>query len=346
MMFPETPVLEIRNLKTSFFTPEGEVQAVRGVSLSLGAGETLGIMGESGSGKTVTALSVLRLLSGTGKITGGEILFRGRDSVSPVDLAAASAKTLRDIRGKKISMVFQDPALSLNPLMPVGKQIGETIAAHRESSKGAGGLFRRGPSGKEIDKQVRALLSGVRIPAGGKRRCFYPHELSGGMRQRAMIAMALACRPDVLIADEPTTALDLTIQSQIIQLLKSIQAELGMAIIFITHDPGLIAELCSRVAVMYGGVIMEEAAVDELFDNPSHPYTAGLLNSMPGAATDGARKLNPISGAHPDMLRPPGGCPFSPRCASACGECLAALPPLHAVGGAENAHFSRCRLLM
>jgi oligopeptide transport system ATP-binding protein len=345
----ETPALEVRNLRTSFFTPDGEVQAVRGVSFTLDAGETLGIMGESGSGKTVTALSILRLVSGTGKITEGEILFHGRN------IAAASPEALRDIRGKKISMIFQDPMLSLNPLMSIGKQIRETILAHRESRFGDGDapeipppgerFLRLKPSGKEIDKQVTALLSGVKIPQSGKRRYFYPHELSGGMRQRAMIAMALACRPEILIADEPTTALDLTIQNQIIQLLKSIQAETGMSIIFITHDPGLIAELCSRVAVMYAGMILEEAFVDDLFDHPFHPYTLGLFNSMPGVETDRARELKPIPGSHPDMLRPPAGCPFAPRCASADSRCLAVLPPLRAAGGAENAHLSRCWLI-
>ena len=351
----EAPVLEVRNLKTSFFTPDGEVRAVRRVSFSLGAGETLGIVGESGSGKTVTALSILRLLAGTGRITEGEILFRGRN------LAGTSQKTLRDIRGKKIAMIFQDPMSSLNPLMSIGKQVGEMITAHpetltgqadaagapgipREKEKRAFGFLRRKPSAGEIDKRVTALLSGVKIPESGKRRHFYPHELSGGMRQRAMIAMALACRPEILIADEPTTALDLTIQSQIIHLLKNVQAEIGMSIIFITHDLGLVAELCSRVAVMYGGMILEEAPVDELFDNPSHPYTRGLFGSMPGMETEKTRRLKAIPGFHPDMRRPPPGCPFSPRCSSAEQQCFAALPPRRAIGGPERAHFSRCRL--
>ncbi|MDR2785578.1 MAG: ABC transporter ATP-binding protein [Treponema sp.] len=351
----ETPVLEVRNLKTSFFTPDGELRAVRGVSFALGAGETLGIVGESGSGKTVTALSILRLLAGTGKITGGEILFHGRD------LAGASRKTLRDIRGKKIAMIFQDPMSSLNPLMSIGKQVGEMITAHPETfsarTDAAGEpetgrregkrffrFLRRKPPGKALDKRVTALLSGVKIPESGKRRHFYPHELSGGMRQRAMIAMALACRPEILIADEPTTALDLTIQSQIIRLLKSVQEETGMSIIFITHDLGLVAELCSRVAVMYGGMILEEAPVDELFANPSHPYTQGLLNSMPGMGTDREKRLTAIPGSPPNMLRPPPGCPFSPRCALAGRQCFTALPPRRTIGGPESSHFSRCRL--
>jgi oligopeptide transport system ATP-binding protein len=352
----ETPVLEVRNLNTSFFTPDGEVRAVRGVSFALGAGETLGIVGESGSGKTVTALSILRLPGGTGKITGGEVLFHGRD------LAGASQKTLRDIRGKRIAMIFQDPMSSLNPLMSTGKQVGEMFTAHPETLTGRGAPgaseFSRGeekrslrflrpgrkPSAKDIDKRVAELLSGVNIPEGGKRRRFYPHELSGGMRQRIMIAMALACGPEILIADEPTTALDLTIQSQIIRLLKSVQAEIGMSIIFITHDLGLVAELCSRVAVMYGGMILEEAPVDELFANPSHPYTLGLFASMPGMETDRNRRLKVIPGFHPDMCRPPPGCPFSPRCASAERQCLAAPPPRRAIGGPESGHFARCRL--
>ncbi|MDR1411218.1 MAG: ABC transporter ATP-binding protein [Spirochaetaceae bacterium] len=351
MMVPRTPLLEVRDLRTSFFTPDGEVRAVRGISFALGAGETLGIVGESGSGKTVTALSVLGLLAATGKITGGELLFHGED------LARAPQKTLRKIRGKKISMIFQDSVSSLNPLMTIGKQVGEMFTAHPEAlDSKAGGpapflwhgrrrLFRRALSGKEIDKQVTALLSGVQIPDSGKRRHFYPHELSGGMRQRAMIAIALACRPEILIADEPTTALDLTIQSQIIRLLKNAGEEAGMSIIFITHDLGLVAELCSRAIVMYAGMIMEEASVDDLFDAPSHPYTLGLFNSTPGMETDTARKPGPIPGSHPDMLRPPPGCPFSPRCASAGPRCFDAPPPRRAIGGPESGHFARCWLL-
>ncbi|MDR3337615.1 MAG: ABC transporter ATP-binding protein, partial [Treponema sp.] len=222
----QTPVLQVQNLGVSFSTPEGEVQAVRGVSFSLGAGETLGLVGESGSGKSVTALSILRLLASTGKIISGEILFHGRD------LVTAPQKTLRDIRGKKISMIFQDPMSSLNPLMAIGKQVGEAITAHPETTAGPN---RRKLSGRELDKRVTALLSGVKIPESEKRRRFYPHELSGGMRQRTMIAMALSCRPEIVIADEPTTALDVTIQSQILRLLKNVQAEIGMSIIFITH---------------------------------------------------------------------------------------------------------------
>ncbi|MDR1353771.1 MAG: ABC transporter ATP-binding protein [Treponema sp.] len=349
MMIPKTPVLEVQDLRVSFFTPARELQAVRGVSFALGAGETLGIVGESGSGKTVTALSVLGLLADTGKITGGELRFHGRD------LARASQKTLREIRGKKIAMIFQDPASSLNPLMSIGKQVGEMFIAHpetldpldREPDSRYGGrrLLRRGPSGKEIDRRVTALLSGVQIPDGGKRRHFYPHELSGGMRQRVMIAMALACKPEILIADEPTTALDLTIQSQIIRLLKDAGAETGMSTIFITHDLGLVAELCSRAMVMYAGMILEEAAVDDLFDAPSHPYTLGLFNSTPGMETGAARELRPIPGSHPDMIRPPPGCPFSPRCASAAPQCFAAPPPRRAIGGPESGHFARCWLL-
>jgi oligopeptide transport system ATP-binding protein len=338
-------LLEVRNLETSFFTPDGEVRAVRGVSFALNAGETLGLVGESGSGKTVTALSILRLLPGTGKITGGELLFHGRD------LAGVSPKTLRDIRGKRIAMIFQDPMSSLNPLMPIGKQVEEMITAHPETLAAREGegrfsrFFRRKPSGKELDKRVTALLSGVKIPESEKRRRFYPHELSGGMRQRTMIAMALACRPEILIADEPTTALDLTIQSQIIRLLKSVQEESGMSIIFITHNLGLVAELCSRVAVMYGGMILEEAPVDELFANPSHPYTCGLFNSMPSMETDRNERLKAIPGFPPDMLRPPPGCPFSPRCASAEPPCFTVTPPCRVIGGPESAHFSRCHLL-
>jgi oligopeptide transport system ATP-binding protein len=348
-MAPETPLLEVQGLRTSFFTPDGEVRAVRGVSFALGPGETLGIVGESGSGKTVTALSILGLLSGAGKITGGEVRFHGRD------LARAPQKTLREIRGKRIAMIFQDPMSSLNPLMPIGKQVGEMFIAHPETLGGgtdtrARGntekrIFRRRPSGKAIGKRVAELLSGVQIPDSGKRRHFYPHELSGGMRQRAMIAAALACRPEILIADEPTTALDLTIQSQIIRLLKNAGEETGMSVIFITHDLALVAELCSRAAVMYAGMILEEASADELFDAPSHPYTLGLFNSMPGAEAGSDQAPRPIPGSHPDMLRPPPGCPFSPRCASAEPQCFASPPPRRAIGGPESTHFARCWLL-
>ncbi|MDR1948436.1 MAG: ABC transporter ATP-binding protein [Spirochaetaceae bacterium] len=317
------PVLELRDLKTSFFTQDGEIQAVRGVSFALEKGETLGIVGESGSGKSVTSLSILRLLADTAKITAGQVLFHG------VDLAQATEAALRDIRGRRISMIFQDPMSSLNPLVPVGRQVGEMLAAHLPLDRKT--RFRR----------VIELLDSVKIPEPEKRYHAYPHEFSGGMRQRVMIAMALACGPEIMIADEPTTALDVTIQNQILALLKGIQAEMGMAIIFITHDLGVVAGMCSRIAVMYGGMIMEEAGADELFSRPAHPYTLGLLNSMPHLEMDKSRKLSPIPGSPPDMIRPPAGCPFSPRCVYARRLCASRVPGYYSPA---EGHRSRCWL--
>jgi oligopeptide transport system ATP-binding protein len=316
------PVLELRDLSTSFFTRDGEVQAVRGVSFSLEAGETLGLVGESGSGKSVTALSLLRLLADTAKITGVEALFHG------VDLLKAPVPALRDIRGRRISMIFQDPMTSLNPLISIGAQVGEMIAVHEKISP------------REQRRRVIELLESVRIPEPEKRCHSYPHEFSGGMRQRVMIAMALACKPEIMIADEPTTALDVTIQSQILALLRNMQASMGMSIIFITHDLGVVAELCSRILVMYGGMIMEEAPADDLFERPAHPYTLGLLSSMPRLGMDRSQKLLPIPGSPPDMTRPPPGCPFSPRCRWARKICRLRLPGFY---GAEGRR-SRCWL--
>ena len=303
-------LLEIRNLKTSFYTSGGEVQAVRGVSLSVGRGESVGVVGESGSGKSVTFLSVLRLMASNGKIKEGEILFEGED------LARMSSKALRAIRGGSISMIFQDPMSSLNPLITVGNQVSEMIWAHDRTM-----------SASERAKKVMELFSLVRIPEAEKRFKSYPHEFSGGMRQRVMIAMALACRPSILIADEPTTALDVTIQDQILKLMRQVQAEMGMGIIFITHDLGVIAELCSRVVAMYGGLIMEEAPIDDLFERPMHPYTQGLLESIPGIARDKSSRLKPIGGSAPDMVKPPPGCPFAPRCPYARRICHDQVPP-------------------
>jgi oligopeptide transport system ATP-binding protein len=316
------PVLEVRDLKTSFFTQDGEIRAVRGVGFSLEKGETLGIVGESGSGKSVTALSILRLLEGRVK-TEGQVLFHDQDMVKLLKPA------LRNIRGKGISMIFQDPMSSLNPLVPVGRQIGEMIAAHRR--------IRR----DELYREVMGLLAEVKIPEPEKRYHAYPHEFSGGMRQRVMIAMALACKPEIMIADEPTTALDVTIQNQILNLLKNIQAEMGMSIIFITHDLGVVAELCSRIIVMYGGMIFEEAGVEDLFSRPAHPYTLGLLNSMPHLEMDKSQKLKPIPGSPPDMSHVPDGCPFSPRCAYVRRLCLKKVPGFYTVG---TKHRSRCWL--
>ena len=252
-------ILQVENLTTSFLTSNGEVQAVRGVSFSVGKGEILGIVGESGSGKSVTSMSILRLLADTARIKDGSILFEGED------LTKVSKKKLREIRGNKISMIFQDP-MSLNPLIPVGKQVSEMIKIHHPKM------------GKEERKaQVMELFAKVRIPEPEKRYHSFPHEFSGGMRQRVMIAMALANKPELLIADEPTTALDVTIQDQILRQLRELDKEYGASIIFITHDLGVVAELCDRVLVMYGGLIMEEARIEDIFERPGHPYTMGLL---------------------------------------------------------------------
>ncbi|MDR0401180.1 MAG: ABC transporter ATP-binding protein [Treponema sp.] len=318
------PVLEVRDLRTSFFTQDGEIQAVRGVSFSLEKGETLGIVGESGSGKSVSSLSILRLLADTAKITGGQILFHDTDLVQAPD------RVLREVRGGQISMIFQDPMSSLNPLVPIGRQVGEMLAAHQRGDR------------KDRFRQVMELLAGVKIPEAEKRYHAYPHEFSGGMRQRVMIAMALACKPEIVIADEPTTALDVTTQNQILALLKGIQREMGMAIMFITHDLGVVAEMCSRIAVMYAGMILEEASAEDLFNRPAHPYTLGLLNSMPHLDMDKSRRLNPIPGSPPDMIRPPPGCPFSPRCVYAKNICGSRIPGYYHPGEGRR---TRCWLL-
>ncbi len=318
-------LLQVDNLQTSFFTSNGEVKAVRGVSFSVGKRESIGIVGESGSGKSVTSLSLLRLMGASGKIVNGSILFDGQDLVN------VSTKEMRNVRGGKISMIFQDPMSSLNPLIPLGEQIGEMIWAHDKKMSKADRM-----------KKVVELMDMVRIPEPEKRIKSYPHEFSGGMRQRVMIAMALACRPQLLIADEPTTALDVSIQDQILKLMRSLQEEIGMSIMFITHDLGVVAELCSRVIVMYGGLIMEEAPIDDLFKNPKHPYSMGLLDSIPGVTQDKSKRLHPIPGSPPDMLHPPKGCPFAPRCAYARRICKEQLPPYTTI---SEGHRSMCWLL-
>jgi oligopeptide transport system ATP-binding protein len=301
-------LLEVEDLKTSFFTSRGEVQAVRGVSFSITPGETLGIVGESGSGKSITCMSVLKLLKGTGRVVGGRAVFEGRD------LLGLDEASLRDIRGNEIGMVFQDPMTSLNPTISVGEQVMETIMRHRAVSRA------------EARRRAIELFNLVRIPSGEKRLKSYPHEFSGGMRQRVMIAIALACDPKLLIADEPSTALDVTIQRQILTLLKELQTRLGMAVILITHDLGVIAEFTDRVLVMYGGLVMEEGHVDDLFAHPSHPYTRGLLASIPDLRDPAHKRLIPIPGSPPDMLKPPPGCPFAPRCPSAMLQCAKPSP--------------------
>ena len=262
-------ILKVEGLKTSFMTSSGEVQAVRGVSFGVRKGEILGIVGESGSGKSVTSMTILRLLADTARIKEGAIRFEGQD------LTKVSEKEMRAIRGQKIAMIFQDPMSSLNPLVPVGKQVAEIMKIHHPEMKP-----------EQLKQRTLELFEQVRIPEAAKRLRSYHHEFSGGMRQRVMIAMALANRPDLLIADEPTTALDVTIQDQILKQLRSLQREYGTSIIFITHDLGVVAELCDRVVVMYGGLIMEEAPIEEIFANPLHPYTMGLLASIPGVHKD------------------------------------------------------------
>ena len=319
------PVLKIENLKTSFMTSNGEVQAVRGVSFSVEKGEILGIVGESGSGKSVTSMSILQLLADTARIKDGKILFDGED------LTKVSKKKMREIRGEKISMIFQDPMSSLNPLITAGKQVEEMIKEHHPNKSKA-----------ELKQEVLELFEKVRIPEPEKRYRSYPHEFSGGMRQRVMIAMALANKPELLIADEPTTALDVTIQDQILRQLRELEKEYGTSIIFITHDLGVVAELCDRVVVMYGGLVMEEALIEDIFEKPSHPYTMGLLASIPDLEQDKSEKLMPIAGSPPDMTNPPKGCPFAPRCPYARNICAQELPEFVEVG---ERHKPRCFLL-
>ena len=313
---PREKLLEIENLQTHFFTAAGVVKAVDGVSYTVHTGETLGVVGESGCGKSVTALSIMRLVANPpGKIVGGVIRFAG------TNLLELSESEMEDVRGNDISMIFQEPMTSLNPLMTIGRQISEAVALHQ-------GLPRR----EAMDKAVE-MLRRVHIPEAERRLHAYPHQLSGGMRQRAMIAMALSCNPKLLIADEPTTALDVTIQAQILELMRELQETLGTAIVLITHDMGVVAENADRVVVMYAGRKVEEAPADDLFDRPGHPYTRGLLGSLPNlekaAHTDARRaRLNEIKGMVPSLARLPQGCTFAPRCVFATGECRAAFPPL------------------
>ena len=316
-------LLSVRDLKTSFFTSRGEVQAVRGVSFDVQPGEILGIVGESGSGKSITCMSVLRLLKSAGRVIGGEALFEGRDLLKLDD------EDLRQLRGNEIAMIFQDPMTSLNPMLSVGEQVMETILRHRKVTRA------------EARQRAIELFELVRIPNAAARLKAYPHQFSGGMRQRVMIAMALSCDPKLLIADEPTTALDVTIQRQILALLKELQSRLGMAVILITHDLGVIAEVTDRVLVMYGGMAMEQGPVREVFAQPSHPYTRGLLASIPKLREGTHSRLTPIPGSPPDMLRPPKGCPFAPRCPQAMLQCEVAMPPLFDV---STEHDARCWL--
>ncbi len=318
-------LLEVKDLKVSFFIHAGEVQAVRGVSLSVDAGESVAIVGESGCGKSVTALSIMGLIpSPPGRIVGGSARFEGQE------LLTGTNREMQQVRGNSISMIFQDPMTSLNPTMTVGNQIAEGIRRHQKVSTA---LARQ---------RALEMLRLVEMP--NPERCYrqYPHEFSGGMRQRAMIAMALSCQPRLLIADEPTTALDVTIQAQILELMKSLQARLGMAIILITHDLGIVADLCERVLIMYAGQIVESGKVEDLFYRPRHPYTRGLLKSVPRLDAIAKRRLVPIPGQPPDLVQPPPGCPFAPRCSRAMQICLDHRPPFFAP---ENGHRVACWLL-
>ncbi len=311
-------VLEIRGLKTHFKTDDGLVRAVDGVDLTIARGETLGIVGESGCGKTVTAMTVLKLIAmPPGKIVGGRILWKGRDLV-PLD-----ANSMRHIRSREIAIVFQEPMTSLNPVYTVGQQIAEVVRLHQD-------LNRR----EAMDRAIE-MLRLVHVPAPERRVHDYPHQLSGGMRQRIMIAMALVCSPELLIADEPTTALDVTIQAQILDLLGEMKSRFGMAIMLITHGMGVVAEMAERVAVMYAGRVVEEAPVDDLFARPLHPYTQGLIRSIPRLdKTSGKRRrLETITGTVPSLLDPPPGCRFAPRCGFATAACTKAMPELRTIAG-------------
>ena len=304
-----TRLLEVRNLSTVFHTDQGDVPAVNNISFQVNAGEVLGIVGESGCGKSVTSLSILRLLSPPGEIVAGEILFDGED------LRKKSEKQMQDIRGNRISMIFQEPMSSLNPLMRIGDQIAESLILHK------------GVSRMEGRSEAARLLNAVRIPDAAQRAHDYPHQLSGGMRQRVMIAIAIACNPKLLIADEPTTALDVTIQAQILDLLNSLRMEYGLSILLITHALGVVAEIADRVLVMYAGKIVEDAPVSEIFSNPQHPYTKGLLQSIPRITPEKKKdRLNTIEGTVPDLLHLPRGCSFYERCSYRMDQCRADFP--------------------
>ena len=317
-------LLEIKDEKLSFFTPAGEVKALNGVSFSMNEGEVLGIVGESGSGKSVTAYSIMGLTAYPGKLIGGTIYFNGHQ------IEKMSEKEMRKIRGNEVSIIFQDPMTSLNPVYTIGNQITEVIRLHTGKSK------------KEAYDRAKELLELVGINEPTKRLKQYPHELSGGMRQRVMIAIALACEPKLLIADEPTTALDVTIQAQILELMQELRQKLGMSIIMITHDLGVVASMCERIAVMYAGHIVEYGTADEIFYEPKHEYTKGLISSIPKLSAQEIERLVPIEGQPVDLLNPPAGCPFAPRCANCMKICLREMPPKTEL---SDTHYSHCWLL-
>jgi oligopeptide transport system ATP-binding protein len=308
-------LLEVKNLKTQFFTQDGVVHAVNGISYAVDKGETVAIVGESGSGKSVGVMSLIRLIpQPPGKIVDGEVWFDGQD------LVKLSEDELREIRGNRIAMIFQDPMTSLNPVLTIGRQITEALELHLHLNK------------EQARKRAVQLLEMVGIPGAESRLDDYPHQFSGGMRQRVMIAMGLSCDPQLLIADEPTTALDVTIQAQIVDLVRRLQEELGMAIIWITHDLGVVAGLAQRVLVMYAGFIVEESDVSSIYAQPRHPYTLGLLRSIPRLDLGRQKRLIPIEGLPPDLLEPPNHCPFAPRCQFVFDKCWQENPPLMEVG--------------
>ena len=316
-------ILDIKEERLSFFTPAGEVKALNGVSFAMNQGDVLGIVGESGSGKSVTAYSVMGLTAYPGKLVGGTVWFNGHE------IEKMKEKDFRKIRGNEVSIIFQDPMTSLNPVYTIGNQIVEVIRLHTDKNKA------------DAWARAKELLELVGINEPEKRLKQYPHELSGGMRQRVMIAIALACEPKLLIADEPTTALDVTIQAQILELMKDLQKKTKMGIIFITHNLGVVADICDKVSVMYAGKIVEQGPVDDIFYKPAHPYTMGLLRSMPRVDAESYERLIPIEGSPVDMLNPPEGCPFAPRCEHCMKICLKKMPPYVEVG---EKHRSACWL--
>jgi len=313
------PLLDVQELRTEFPTGDGLVHAVNGLSYNVMPGEAVGLVGESGCGKSVSALSILGLVAEPGRVVGGHVLFDGRD------LRAMNTDQIRRIRGNEIAMIFQDPMTSLNPVLSVRTQLTEPLKLHKGMDQSA------------ADRRAIELLELVEVPAARQRLREYPHQFSGGMRQRVMIAMALACEPKLLIADEPTTALDVTIQAQILDILNKLRKEVGMALIMITHDLGVVAGLCDRINVMYAGYIVEHASTEELFANPRHPYTLGLLRSIPRMDAARKSKLIPIEGFPPDLIRIGHQCPFQARCIYAVDRCLGENPSLESVAGAHKA---------
>lgn len=316
-------LLDIKNERLSFFTPAGEVKALNNVSFSMKEGEVLGIVGESGSGKSVTAYSLMGLTAYPGRLIGGKLHFNGHE------VEKMTEKEFRKMRGNEVSIIFQDPMTSLNPVYTIGNQIIEMIRLHTDKDK------------KQAHERAKELLELVGINEPERRLKQYPHELSGGMRQRVMIAIALACEPKLLIADEPTTALDVTIQAQILELMMELREKLGMSIIMITHDLGVVARMCEKIAVMYAGRIVEYGTTEEIFYNPQHEYTKGLINSIPKLNEKDKERLVPIEGSPIDLLNPPAGCPFAPRCKSCMKICLREMPPRKDL---SDTHYTQCWL--